>query len=143
MQIRPRGWCKIRLVPSSALCGNGLLLLAIVTAAPAVAQAPVEERQPRAGNPYIQAQQRVEFARQTLERSERRVREAEQSVRNAEAELTPAQRRYEESKSQAERARAELAQARAAASESRKSYEAESAAFQRLRARGSDPRETK
>jgi DNA recombination protein RmuC len=142
MQIRPRWWCKIRLVPSSALCGSGLLLLAIVTAAPAVAQAPVEERQRRA-DPYAEAQQRVEFARQTAERSERRVRDAEQGVRNAEATLVPAQRRYEESKSQVDKARAELAQARAAASDSRKSYEAESAAFQRLRARGNDARGTK
>ncbi len=112
-----------------------MVLLAIVIAAPAVAQAPVEERQRRADS-YVEAQQRVEFSRQGAERAARRVKDAEQSLKDAEAQLGPAQRRYEESKSRVEKARAELVQARAAAGESRKSYETESAAFQRLRAGG-------
>jgi hypothetical protein len=141
MQIRPRRWCKIRLVPSSALCRNGFLLLAVVTAAPALAQAPVEERQSRT-NSFSEAQQRVEFARQTAERSERRVGEAERRLRGAEAALLPALRQYEETKSRLEKARVDLDRERAAASESRKAYEAESAAFQRLRA-GGNAREKK
>jgi len=112
-----------------------MVLLAIVIAAPAVAQAPVEERQRRADS-YVEAQQRVEFSRQGAERAARRVKDVEQSLKDAEAQLGPAQRRYEESKSRVEKARAELVQARAAAGESRKSYETESAAFQRLRAGG-------
>ena len=133
-------------MPPSALCRHGLLLLAIQVAAPAVAQAPVEERQRRA-QPYAEAQQRVEFTRQSAELAARRVKDAEQGVKNAEqgvkdaeAQLGPAQRRYEESKLRVDKARAELVRARTAESESRKSYEAESAAFQRLRGRGNDTR---
>lgn len=129
-------------MPPSALCRHGLLLLAIVVAAPAVAQAPVEERQRRADS-YAEAQQRVEFTRQSAERAARRVRDAEQGLKDAEAQLAPAQRRYEESKLRLDKARAELVQARAAESESRKSHEAESAAFQRLRGRGGDTKGAK
>jgi septal ring factor EnvC (AmiA/AmiB activator) len=126
----------------SALCRNGLLLLAIVIAECAVAQAPVEDRQRRA-DPYTEAQQRVEFSRQGAERAARRLKDAEQGLKDAEAELGPAQRRYEESKSRVEKARADLVQARAAETESRKSYETESAAFHRLRGRGNDTKESK
>jgi len=129
-------------VPRNALCHHGLLLLAILVAPPVVAQAPVEERQRRA-DPYVEAQQRVEFSRQGAERASRRLKDAEQGLKDAEAEHGPAQRRYEDSKSRVEKARAELARALAADSESRKTYEAESAAFQRLRARGNDAKGAK
>jgi septal ring factor EnvC (AmiA/AmiB activator) len=130
-------------VPPSALFGNRLLLLAIVAAAPAFAQAPVEDRRTRSDG-YTEAQQRVEFARQTLERSERRVKDAEQGLRDAESALRAVQSRYEGSKSQMEKARGQLTQARAAAGESRKAYEAESAGFQALRTRRTnDARGTK
>jgi septal ring factor EnvC (AmiA/AmiB activator) len=129
-------------VPPSALCRQGLLLLAIAIAAPVVAQAPVEERL-RRGDAYTEAQQRVEFSRQNAERAALRVKDAEQGLKDAEAELVPAQRRYEESKSRLDKARADLTRARAAAGESRTSYETESAAFQRLRARSNNDRGSK
>jgi chromosome segregation ATPase len=129
-------------VRASALCGHGLFLSAIFTAAAAVAQAPVEERQQRAAS-YSEAQQRVEFARQTLTRSEQRVKDAERRVRDAEAALLPALRQYEGTKSRLDQARAELERERSVAGESRKAYETESATFQRLRARANGARETK
>ena len=127
----------------SALCGHGLLFLsAIVTAAVAVAQAPVEEREPRASS-YTEAQQRVEFARQSVTRSEQRVKDAERRVRDAEAALLPALRQYEGTKSRLDKARADLERERSAVSASRKAYETESATFQRLRTRANGARETK
>jgi len=111
-----------------------LLLVALVSSA-AFGQAPVEDRRPR-GDGYLDSQQRVDFARRSVEQSERRVREAELSLKEAEASFSAVQSQYEQSKAHAEKARKDLAQARAKAAESRKTYDSESAEFERLRRGG-------
>ena len=111
---------------------NCLLPVTVFFAASAFAQAPVQDRSPR-GDPITDAQQRVEFARQAWERSEKRAKEAERSLREAQTALGAVQKQYEETKSMADKAQRELAQARQTVSESRKAYETRSSEFERVR----------
>ena len=111
-----------------------LLLVALASSA-AFGQAPVEDRRPRADG-YFEAQQRVDFARRSVEQSDLRVKAAEKSLKEAEAAFSAVQSQYEQSKANADKARKDLAQARAKAAESRKTYDSESADFERLRKGG-------
>ena len=95
----------------------------------AMAQAPVEERQPPPEDARL-AQQRVEFRRQARERAEAEVRDALAAQREA-------ARRFAAAKSTLDSAGKSLDKARAAAAEARRAYDKEASELDRWRRKGS------
>ena len=109
-----------------------LCLALALPCAVALAQAPVEERGVT-GNSFLEAQQRVEFARRAADQAYSALRDAERDLRQADSAVESARRQLDEARTQAERSKKGLAQARAKAAESRAVYERESAQFGRIR----------
>lgn len=103
-----------------------LFMLVMSVAAQVFAQAPVEERRPARYDAGL-AQRRVDFARQTLEQAEARVRDAA-------SEYEQAQSRFDQSKASRDATARNLAKARAAAADARKRYDAESSELSRRQA---------
>lgn len=115
-----------------------LLLCAVAaTAAPglshAQAKAPVEDRSPRQ-DPFQEAQNRVEFARQAMTQAEQRLEQAERFALQDELAFKSVQKQADEARAVSERSQKDLAQARSRAVETRRTYEKESADFARARA---------
>jgi chromosome segregation ATPase len=104
----------------------------------AFAQAPVEDRSPRQ-DPVVEGQQRVEFARSTMERAEQNVRDAEQRLKQAEAASQEARAQADSAKVRAEQAKKDLADARAKAVQSKGAYDKESENLIRVRRQPGEP----
>lgn len=104
----------------------------------AMAQAPTEERRP-AGDPLSDAQQRVEYARNTGAVADDRVRVANEALKAADAEMQAARRQLEQARVRQDTARKELAEAHSKAGAVKKDYQRESAELERIR-RGQKPR---
>ena len=113
-----------------------VLLITLMLPALALAQAPVEDSGVR-GDSFVEAQQRVEFARRAAEQADQRMAAAEGAVKTADTALASARKQFDEAKAGADKARRELEQARAKAGESHKMYEREATEFERLRRGGS------
>ena len=114
----------------------GIILLAML-AAPlmfpnALAQAPTEERR-HAADPLLDAQQRVEFARNASVASDDRLKRADEVLKASDTELQAAQKQLEQVRARHDKAKKELADARAKAAAAKKDYEGESAALDRIR----------
>jgi len=101
-----------------------------------LAQAPIEDRGVRR-DPYVEAQQRAEFARRAAEEADQHVAQAVVSAKAAEAALASARSQLDAAKAGLERARKDLAQARAKAGELHRTYEREATEFERVRRGGS------
>jgi len=112
------------------------LFLLMTLPATVLAQAPIEDRGVRR-DPYVEAQQRAEFARRAAEEADQRVAQAEASAKAAEAALASARSQLDAAKAGLERSRKDLAQARAKARELHRTYEREATEFERVRRGGS------
>ncbi len=99
----------------------------------AQAKAPVEDRSPRQ-DPFQEAQNRVEFARQAMTEAEQRLEQAERFALQDELAFKAVQKQADEARAVSERSQKELAQARSRTVETRRTYEKESADFARARA---------
>ena len=109
-----------------------VVLVFLVFAASARAQAPTEERRPQ-GNALVDAQQRTEFARQASTAANSRTAVAEQALKEADAEVKAVQKQMDAARGRQDKARKDLADARAAAAAAKKDFERQSAELERTR----------
>ena len=96
------------------------------------AQAPAEERRAQ-GNPFSDAQQRVEFARQASAGADSRVVQADRELKQIDAEMREVQKQLDAIRARQDKAKKDLAEARSASAAARKDFDRESAALERIR----------
>jgi len=115
---------------------NGLMRLAaliiLMACGQVMAQAPTEERR-HAGDPLVDAQQRVEYARNAGIVVDDRVRVASEVLKAADADMQAARRQLEQARLRQDKARKDLADAHSKASALKKDYQRESAELERIR----------
>ena len=115
-----------------------VLFLLPFCAGHAFAQAPVEERKPRQ-DPFLESQQRVDFARQSFDQAVQGMGRVEREALQDETAFKALQKQADEARGVSEKSKKALAEARARAAEAKRAYEKESAEFARIRRQGSEP----